>query len=369
MKKILLCGVAALAVAAASPAKAEGIDLGLGGHFIGYGIYTDTDNDSALRSFDFRKETEVHVNGETTLDNGLTVGAHVELDVDGSDTNATIDESYMYLSGGWGRVNFGNEDGATYLLQVGAPTADENIDGLDPDINGFNLSTISGLTFSSDALGYSSEPTNEATKLTYITPLFNGFQAAASFTPSVSDEQDSEAGQVTDNDAGEFDTGLEIAARYQAVFSGVDLTAGAGYATLSTEADAATTLAGSDDLDIMNVGVRAGFDAFGVGVSYVDTNNGVDVDGDTDILVVGADYVTGPFKFGASYYDRTDEVNSTLANGNTTGDLDIERITLGVGYQYGPGMSLNGSVAMLDIEDDAVSADGFQVGVGTSVSF
>ncbi len=381
MKKILLCGVAALAVAAASPAKAEGIDLGLGGYFIGYGVYTDSDNDDNLRSFDFRKETEIHVNGETTLDNGLTVGAHIELDVDKSDdltggTNSTIiEESYMYLSGGWGRVNFGQEDGASYLLQVAAPSADDNIDGLRPDINTFDLANILNGTPSvgSSVLDYASDPTAYSNKLTYITPLFNGFQMAASFTPSVSDSPiDSEAARVADNNAGQFDTAYEVAGRYQAIFSGADVTFGAGYASLQTEADAATTLIGSDDQDVFNVGARVGFDAFGVGVSYVDDNNGVDTNGDTDILVVGTDYVTGPFKFGLSYYDRTDEANAagtTLGTTGSVGDVDTTRWTAGVGYQYGPGMSLNGSVAYVDIEDDATSGDGFQVGLGTRVDF
>jgi len=150
MKKLLLCGVAALAVSAAAPAHAEGIDLGLGGYFIGYGLYTDQDETTDTRSFDFRKETEIHFNGETTLDNGLTVGGHIEMNADRSidaeannEDDNTIEESYLYVSGGWGRVNFGNEDGAAYLLQVAAPSADDNIDGLRPDINSFDLSNMS----------------------------------------------------------------------------------------------------------------------------------------------------------------------------------------------------------------------------------
>ena len=105
----------------------------------------------------------------------------------------------------------------------------------------------------------------------------------------------------------------------------------------------------------------------GLGVAYIDDNNGVDNDGDTDILVLGADFVNGPFKYGLSYYDRTDEVNAP--QGGATGDLETTRITAGVGYQYGPGMSLNGSVAFVDIEDDANSGDGFQIGLGTRVDF
>lgn len=388
MKKLLLCGVAALAVAAAAPAKAEGIDLGLGGYFIGYGLYNDQDEAAgdSLKNLDFRKETEVHFNGETTLDNGLTVGGHVELNADraiDADANneadgadGRIEESYMYLSGGWGRINFGEEDGAAYLLQVAAPSADDNIDGLRPDINSFDLSSMSAGNFvpgattltDGDVLNYALDETGYANKLTYITPLFSGFQAGASFTPTIETADEASGDPMDDDDdAGAFENGIDLAARYQATWGSTDWTVGAGYQRLGTEADAATTVVGSDDLTAYNVGARVGFGAFGLGASYVQNDNGVDTDGDTTIWVAGADYVTGPFKIGVSYMDREDEVNAPEAGG--TGDVDTTRWVAGVGYQYGPGMSLNGSVARVEVEDDATDGDGYQVAVGTRVDF
>ena len=383
MKKLLLCGVAALAItAAAAPAKAEGIDLGLGGYFIGYGLYNDQDEatGTSLRSTDFRKETEIHFNGETTLDNGLTVGAHVELQADRNDntasavdgTDSRIEESYMYLSGGWGRVNFGEEDGVAYLLQVAAPSADDNIDGLRPDINAFDLSAMSAGNFTgtgADLLTYAADATGYSNKLTYITPLFSGFQAGVSFTPSVSDAGGTSfAAASTDNNAGQFDNGIDLAARYQGVAGPVDVTVGAGYTMISTEKDAAgTTAVGTDDQTLYNAGVRLGYAGFGAGASYLNNNNGVDTNGDTRTWVAGVDYVTGPFKVGVSYYDRKDEGNAPVSGG--TDDTDTTRWTAGVGYQYGPGMSLNGSVARVKVEDDATSGDGYQVAVGTRVDF
>lgn len=380
MKKLLLCGVAALAVSAAAPAKAEGIDLGLGGYFIGYGVYTDQDEPAATstRGFDFRKETEIHFNGETTLDNGLTVGAHVELNADratDADTElnleSRIEESYMYLSGGWGRVNFGEEDGAAYLLQVAAPSADDNIDGLRPDINTFNLGNLSAGNFGTgfNVLSYAQDATGYANKLTYITPLFSGFQAGVSYTPSVTDaDLASASGAVADNTAGTFENALEAAARYQGVAGPVDFTVGAGYTQLSTEADAAGVAAvGTDDRTLYNVGLRAGYGAFGAGVSYLHDDNGVQTDGDTRTWVAGVDYVTGPFKVGVSYLDREDEGNAPVSGGTDTTETD--RWTAGVGYQYGPGMALNGSVSRVSVEDSATSGDGYQVAVGTRVDF
>jgi outer membrane protein OmpU len=378
-----------MAIAAAAPAKAEGIDLGLGGYFIGYGLYNNQDEaaGNSLKSLDFRKETEVHFNGETTLDNGLTVGGHVELNADraidavanneaqGSD--GRIEESYMYLSGGWGRVNFGEEDGAAYLLQVAAPSADDNIDGLRPDINTFDLSQmvagsfpVSGVTSADgDVLNYANDSTGYANKITYITPLFSGFQAGVSFTPTIQTADEASGDAIDDDDdAGAFENAYEAAARYQATWGSMDWTLGAGYAHLSTEADGGAGTVGSDDETVWNAGARVGFGAFGLGAAYLHDDNGVDDDGDTTTMVAGADYVTGPFKIGVSYMDREDEINAPNQSG-ATGELDTNRWTAGVGYQYGPGMSLNGSIARVEVEDDVESGDGFQVAVGTRVDF
>src|SRR3982750_4690093 len=121
MKKLLMCSAAvALGLAVAAPAKADGIKLDLAGHFKGYvgWINQDTEEGGAdERHFDILRETEIHFTGETTLDNGLTVGVHHEADIDSEDflgTNAVgggdlfaTEESYAYFSGAWGRVNFG----------------------------------------------------------------------------------------------------------------------------------------------------------------------------------------------------------------------------------------------------------------------
>src|ERR1035438_755598 len=128
MKKLLMCSAAiALGLAVAAPAKADGIKLDLAGHFKGYVTWLTQDNTGAAagtqeRHFDILRETEIHFTGETTLDNGLTVGVHHEAAIDnqyagGVDPFVT-EESYAYFSGAWGRVNFGKEDGANYLLQV-----------------------------------------------------------------------------------------------------------------------------------------------------------------------------------------------------------------------------------------------------------
>ena len=59
------------------------------------------------RSLDILRETEMHFSGETTLDNGLTVGIHIEADLD-ADSSTDFDEfyaeeTYAYFSEGLSR--------------------------------------------------------------------------------------------------------------------------------------------------------------------------------------------------------------------------------------------------------------------------
>ena len=234
MKKVLLAGTALLGVALATPAAAE-INLDLGGHFRGYAVYADSDEDggadASLRNFEFRRDSEVYISGETTLDNGLTVGFHTEQDIDAAAT--TTDEVYAYFSGGWGRVNFGSEDGAAYLLQVAAPSADSNVDGLRTYIQGFNrdediVLTGFGAAAVGGALDYDHADFRNSERLTYMTPKFNGFQAGASYAPrsAILGTGNNVAGMGTDGDASDYEDLWEVAARWDGELSGFGLSLG-----------------------------------------------------------------------------------------------------------------------------------------------
>src|SRR3546814_4111869 len=74
--------------------------------------------------FDIHQNTEIHVKGETTLDNGVTVGVHWELE--GDESSDQIDEAYGYFSGGFGEVRFGSDDEASLqtCVEIGRATSE-----------------------------------------------------------------------------------------------------------------------------------------------------------------------------------------------------------------------------------------------------
>ena len=375
MKKVLLSTAAIAGMAMiATPAAAQ-VKLELGGYFKGYGAYVDQDeNTGDVNDFDMIRNTEIHFGGETTLDNGLTVGAHFETEADGGDA-LNVDESYIYMSGGWGRVNVGSEDGAGYLLQVAAPSADSNIDGLRQYVNPVNYTVLVGGGFTgltsaaigtdnSGGIDYDMDPTGKTDKVTYLSPIMNGFQLGASYTPD-SDASSVESGIGTDDVDDTIGATYEIAVRYEGQFNNVGVITGAGYSH-GEEEDDTNGINTTDDREVWNVGLDLDFGPIGVGAIYREDNGAVSTD-EEETWVVGVDYTTGPFKLGASYLDQE---NTFAVDG-----LDTQRYSAGVTYTYGPGMTFRGSVGYIEHEATAIGGagsndvDATYVTLGTQVNF
>ena len=346
MKKLMLSTAVAAFAFVVSPAMAQedsGVKLNLGGHFKGYVNYSNEDD---VHAVDILRQTEVHFGGETTLDNGLTVGAQIEANADSADAFA-IDESYIYMAGSWGRVNFGDEDGAAYLLQVAAPSADDNIDGIRAFIN---PTTFANIDYANDAVG-------DFDKITYLSPVFNGFQAGVSYTPDDVSSRDI-AGNSPDNDGG-LENIYEVAARYEGVFNTVGVILGAGYTNGGQEIETPA----NDDFQEWNVGADFDIGAFGLGAVYTENNNASDTEDKNETWVVGADYTTGPFKLGISYLNNEEDLGV---------DTETDRYTAGVVYTYGPGMTFRGSVGYREVDgttNPGGDDDATTVTLGTQVNF
>src|ERR1700754_3496857 len=100
MKNLIIGSTAPAGIASLSgPAQAsDGIKLDVGGFF--QTVYQGTFDDKDKGHFGdhhntdrFEHNAEVWFKGETTLDNGLTVGAHIELE--GENAADQIDKSFV----------------------------------------------------------------------------------------------------------------------------------------------------------------------------------------------------------------------------------------------------------------------------------
>lgn len=250
------------------------------------------------------------------------------------------------MSGGWGRVNVGEEDGVAYLLQVAAPSADSNVDGLRQYIS----ATQEG------RLDYDQAETGTANKVSYMTPVFNGFQAGISFAPSVTDSANGTTAAAADNSATELDDAWELAGRYEGAYEGVGVAFGAGYGNYESEN-------GDADLDAWNAALDLDFAGFGVGVAYLEEEEELATEAERQVIVVGGDYQMGAYKLGATYFDQDGEGTFTNARNND----ELQRYTVGASYSYGPGMSFRGAVSVIDNDTD--NTDETQVTLGTQINF
>lgn len=420
MKKLLLCTAAvAMGLALSTPAKAaaDGVKLSVGGAFKGYVVWgrqsTDADGANKDRSVDILRSTDFTLSGEDTLDNGLTVGIYNEFNIDGTgglDNSAyaasvlggagnaingnpvptstvATKESYAYFSGAWGRTNFGKEDGANYLLQVAAPSADSNIDGLRQYINPVNYAltdaanviagpvaqfTHSGVRldrwYNTVGLDYSDDLTGDYNKLTYLTPVFSGFQFGASYTPDVNNfnvNQTGLQGVHQNNGVDSFGAAWEGSGRYEGRFQNLDLTLGGGYTHVNLEKKGAV----NDPFDSWkewNFGANVGWTAFNFGTAYTQDNGGRNTgNSDSKTWVVGGDYTTGPYKLGVSYLDNKLELDSPTQQAHS------HRYTGGLVYTYGPGMTFRGSVSYVatHMPTGTSNITGTDVLLGSQINF
>lgn len=97
------------------------------------------------------------------------------------DTNETknILENRLRLKGRWGTFLFGNHQGVENFMARGAFAVVGGTGGFDGNFK-TTTSRPTGLYMSTDMVG----TTKYATKLSYVTPRFYGFQAGFSFTPN-----------------------------------------------------------------------------------------------------------------------------------------------------------------------------------------
>lgn len=345
------------------PAYAQ-VDVTVGGYTSNYVGWADQDTlaGADVKSFDMLRDSELHFRAEGKTDSGLTYGFLVEALVDGPD-GFGVQESYLYLSNQYGKVILGSEDGASYALQVSAPSADSNIDGLRQYINPLNYgaTAVGGGSFLSGGVDYAARATGKNEKITYLTPVWSGLQLGVSYTPDVTDASTNVTG-FNNNPAGSgLNDAYEAGIRYQGEAGSVKYKVGGGYTTIEQETNAPA----NDDVDQWNVGADLDIGDYGVGAAYVKTENNLGVKAnDTETIVVGVDYkVNDAVKVGASYY--------TSDFGTAVGDIDIDRYTAGVNYTIVDGLSLRGSVSFIehDLPGAFADVDGTSVMTGIVLTF
>ncbi len=381
MKKLLSTTAILGALAfSATPAEAANLQVNVGGFLDFQAGYIDDDVNESLPGHNkvtFNNDAEIHFTVEGKADNGLEYGAVIELEADIGNTDnqqnggLNADKTYLFVQGGWGRVELGGNTDAAEALSVNSSTFASATGGIDGDfyrylpsaagLNGFFIRPDLPLAHNGGGLGFNPGTDEDATKITYYTPRFSGFQAGVSYIPQSEDIGTAvpAAGAV-----GEVEHVFSGGINYSADFD----TVGVKAAITGQTGDAKRSLTG-EDLRAWDAGVNVSFSGFTVGGSYADIDESPAFGPGTDARSwdVGVGYAAGPFSVSATYFDSEVDFGGGVEN-------DFQNLSIGVDYQLAPGLVPYAEVSFFDADSDAgapagVSNDGTIVLIGTELTF
>ncbi|MET4805740.1 porin [Limibacillus sp. MBR-115] len=370
MKKVLL-GTTALAVASfvgAQQAKAQ-FEVTVGGYTEQKFGYASVDVDGAngdFDGFDVKSDSEIHFKAKQTLENGLTFGFEVQLEAE-SNTGDQIDESFLFVEGSFGQLLIGSENTAGYKMTYAAPDVGfVNVNSGDQTnwqpfigLNAGFFRRVFGTTF------IELDGNNDAQRLTYFTPRWNGLQIGASYTPDSAQDNQSQFAETRD-----FKNGFDIGANYVNTFSGVDVAISGRYGIADDDSSSgAATVPGSpgdvdtDSPELWSVGLNLGYAGVTIGGSYASADaQGVNTGRSYD---AGISYETGPW--GASFTYFHGEARGSLVN---PGDDEQDSYQFSVTYAMGPGVLIEGNVTRSEFDDDGGIDEDVTYGlVGVKLSF
>jgi predicted porin len=323
-------------------------------------------------------DAEIHFTGSTVLDNGLEVGARIELE--GEDDGDQIDEAWIYFSGGFGELRMGSDDDALANACIVPPGGTGNFSAFSPNQWGANTTGLfsSPTTLSSNSVCSGVDDRGDAQKFVYISPVFAGFQFTGSYTPNGGDERHGDGvgphtGMPTNAD-GESRHNVAAYLSYSYEGDGWGLTAGGG-ASFEGHVEQAPG-PDRDEQDFYQAGLNLTFGNFAIGGVFEYYNDFLDQgDNNIDIWVAGGGiaYTIDAWTVGAQYSHMDAEDNGAEDDFDDDGSMD--RIVLTGNYAMGPGINLDAEVGYTWTDVDPERDDGFddyqalEIGIGTNITF
>ncbi|MBK8175907.1 MAG: porin [Rhodospirillales bacterium] len=330
------------------------IKLSLSGYYQQWGVVTDQHlrsrtapganaQQQSTTLVDNKHNSEVCVIGQTTLDNGLTIGVNIQLE---AFTEAdTVDESFLFLqSPTVGQAIIGDKDNAAYLLHVTAPDGGISIDSGDTVKSRF-FETGPGVLFDSPLATTNLRLNdNDSGKFTYITPRFAGFQVGVSFIPEFESGGDdnsalTQAGSGDSGRAAGQKNGVAGGVNYRDVIGGVGVQASGGFLRAESFSGGANT--NNANLLAYNAGAQLSYGGFAVGGGWMYVPQGqrtATTRFNGSSWSAGASYEFGPYKVGADYFSGN---NNRTPNG---GKDRLDQAALSGTYVLGPGIRLVGGL-------------------------
>ena len=333
-------------------------------------------NDRQARSrYDFRNDLEVNVFVDGRAANGMTYGAVIEFQMDngssggGSGTTVDLDEAYLFLSfPNLGTLRMGQEDSAASLLAVRAPSA--GLIASDGDWYDF-ISTTSQTVFSNYMLSGINDG-SDATKITYLSPQFAGFDFGLSYAPNSGEGERDQQGTTSSlqRDRTLLENEVSAAVRYRGTFGPVGVNVGLGAMMADSprlQASGSAVAVRAQQVNAYTVGLNLSAYGFAIGGEYTwGAYNGASVGraalaaglDDSQHWLVGATYTMGPLLVGANIgQGKQDNGSSRVGNAIVDrGDRTHTAWGIGAVYTLAPGLGVYAIYQNINDENVPVTA-------------
>lgn len=377
------------------------------------------------RTYDFREDSRLNIEASATADNGLTYGVYWRLFVDTSNKygGRNTDRANLFFDGKFGRVELG--DNKSPIIKIGyvgpfdyGPSSGDFTVGpyggyfgsFENDwLQGGNDGTgLVGVLGRLQQFGAQAYDFSNATKITYLTPVWNGLQAGVSFAPDGRSRFGQQvfrertlnvgiAGNASPNVFGQsayqtiWEGAVNYTNKFQTSFLGEVGVGAAG--TVSYASFKGNTAFGgrvtNNDLNSYSGQVSAtayGFTVAG-GYTYQGKSGYIKSEfvpagtfyepTDQQGYFVQWQYATGPWAFGGYFQHALDAGDPLLPGGSR-----MNAVQTGLSYLLAPGLQMFGSAYWYDVYDDGsagipdtvnpggpVHRQGWVYLIGTGVSF
>lgn len=375
MKKILLASAGLLALGSFGAQAAEPLKLSIGGEMKQWVGYASNKSYMNAADVDTMGDANIDFAGETTLDNGLTVGVFVETNASqdksthGPVGNPAVEESYLYLSGKFGHLSLGQQDNIAATVHNSAPEV-SGLGAQDGDWMDFILTPAGNKATQVTYL--STEATDN---ISYLTPSLYGFQLGFSYVP---DTKVANSG------------GLSIASQHNDLYAG-SLVYNGELGPVGVSADFSYLVGNTTNYDVSSAlpanlpnsktyqgGLQISYADFTLGGSYMQQNVSSKAaaelgTGDSRGFDIGLSYEFEPFAVSLAYFNgKTDYAGAA-------GSDKVQAWNLGGSYNIGPGVDVIGSVMRakydsktpndFSSEDGITKNQGWAVVTGVRVTF
>ena len=367
-------------------AEAQPLNISLSGYYnFDAHLFDEVqDGGSNNHSMVTAQDAEINFNMRGELDNGMKIGGRIELEA--STNSDQIDQSWITLEAGWGRIDLGGINSGRYNLSwtVNAPNVAHGItSGVVTEW--LSHGDLGAFAFRRPLGSANVDAANDDQGIHYYSPRFNGFQLASAIvrrsasTITGGGSGGENIGAIDTNSS--YTDAIDGAVHYTGDMGGVDVTALIGFATA-----AAPGSANVSDYEQVGGGFRISSQGFRVGGMVSDVSNGFCVDMNTadmdtgrvnavcsdpedrssagTVYTFGASYSSGPWAVSAQVHSGEVEDSIGIA-----GSSELDVWSVGASYTLGPGLRLITSYQDAELSnEDGIAGNGnsgnsFSIGV------